>query len=152
MGKFEETASLTWEWLESIAQCSQTSDPDKEGVTRLCASKEHEEANRKLHDWMTMSGMEVRMDNAANLIGRYPSANPDAKTLIFGSHQDTVPNGGKYDGILGVILPIALVNYFHNNQLEFPFHIEMVLPYGAFHLQLNQTVQLDGILHGKLFN
>ena len=101
MGKFEETASLTWEWLESIAQCSQTSDPDKEGVTRLCASKEHEEANRKLHDWMTMSGMEVRMDNAANLIGRYPSANPDAKTLIFGSHQDTVPNGGKYDGILG---------------------------------------------------
>ncbi len=32
MGKFEETASLTWEWLESIAQCSQTSDPDKEGL------------------------------------------------------------------------------------------------------------------------
>ncbi|MGR5555534.1 allantoate amidohydrolase [Vibrio fortis] len=126
MGKFEETASLTWEWLESIAQCSQTSDPDNEGVTRLCASKEHAEANRKLHDWMTMSGMEVRMDNAANLIGRYPSANPDAKTLIFGSHQDTVPNGGKYDGILGVILPIALVNYFHNNQLEFPFHIDVI--------------------------
>lgn len=126
MGKFEETASLTWEWLESIAQCSQTSDPDKEGVTRLCASQEHEEANQKLHDWMTMSGMEVRMDNAANLIGRYPSANPDAKTLIFGSHQDTVPNGGKYDGILGVILPIALVNYFHNNQLEFPFHIDVI--------------------------
>ena len=126
MGKFEETASLTWEWLESIAQCSQTSDPDKEGVTRLCASKEHEEANGKLHDWMTMSGMEVRMDNAANLIGRYPSTNPDAKTLIFGSHQDTVPNGGKYDGILGVILPIALVNYFHNNQLEFPFHIDVI--------------------------
>ena len=126
MGKFEETASLTWEWLESIAQCSQTSDPDKEGVTRLCASQEHEEANQKLHDWMTISGMEVRMDNAANLIGRYPSANPDAKTLIFGSHQDTVPNGGKYDGILGVILPIALVNYFHNNQLEFPFHIDVI--------------------------
>ncbi|OCH51574.1 allantoate amidohydrolase [Vibrio sp. ZF57] len=126
MGKFEETASLTWEWLESIAQCSQTSDPDKEGVTRLCASKEHEEVNRKLHKWMMMSGMEVRMDNAANLIGRYPSANPDAKTLIFGSHQDTVPNGGKYDGILGVILPIALVNYFHNNQLEFPFHIDVI--------------------------
>ncbi|MFV8461355.1 M20 family metallo-hydrolase [Vibrio campbellii] len=126
MGKFEETASLTWEWLESIAQCSQTSDPDKEGVTRLCASKEHEEANRKLHDWMTMSDMEVRMDNAANLIGRYPSTNPDAKTLIFGSHQDTVPNGGKYDGILGVILPIALVNYFNNNQLEFPFHIDVI--------------------------
>ncbi|MGI9889762.1 allantoate amidohydrolase [Vibrio chagasii] len=126
MGKFEETASLTWEWLESIAQCSQTSDPDKEGVTRLCASQEHEEANQKLHDWMTISGMEVRMDNAANLIGRYPSANPGAKTLIFGSHQDTVPNGGKYDGILGVILPIALVNYFHNNQLEFPFHIDVI--------------------------
>ncbi|MDE3896437.1 MULTISPECIES: M20 family metallo-hydrolase [Vibrio] len=126
MKNFKQTADLAWEWLESIAQCSQTSNPDKEGVTRLCATLQHAGANRKLRDWMTASGMNVHMDNAANLIGRYPSSNPDAKTLMFGSHQDTVPNGGKYDGILGVILPIALVNYFHQNQIEFPFHIDVI--------------------------
>lgn len=126
MNKIAETASLAWEWLESIAQCSQTTDPDKEGVTRLCASKEHAQANQKLRGWMTESGMEVRMDNAANLIGRYQSAKPDAPTLIFGSHQDTVPNGGKYDGILGVILPVALINYFNQNQIEFPFNIDVI--------------------------
>ncbi|MFM2587751.1 M20 family metallo-hydrolase [Vibrio sp. TBV020] len=126
MDKFVETASLAWEWLESIAQCSETKQPDVEGVTRLCATLQHAGANRKLREWMTDSGMNVHMDNAANLIGRYASSNVNAKTLIFGSHQDTVPNGGKYDGILGVILPIAMVNYFHQNQIEFPFHIEVI--------------------------
>ncbi|MGY3572336.1 allantoate amidohydrolase [Vibrio paucivorans] len=126
MEKFVETASLAWEWLESIAFCSQTKDPDSEGVTRLCASEEHAAANQKLREWMQQSGMEVRLDNAANLIGRYKSENPNAKTLIFGSHQDTVPNGGKYDGILGVILPLALVHHFHQNQIAFPFHIDVI--------------------------
>lgn len=126
MEKFVETASLAWEWLEDIAQCSQTQDPDSEGVTRLCASEEHAKANEKLREWMLLSGMEVRMDNAANLIGRYHSPNPNAQTLIFGSHQDTVPNGGKYDGILGVILPVALIHYFHQQKFEFPFNIDVI--------------------------
>ncbi|WEM44734.1 allantoate amidohydrolase (plasmid) [Photobacterium sp. DA100] len=126
MTGLKESASLTWEWLEEIARCSQTADPDREGVTRLCASDEHRQANDKLRQWMLAAGMQVRMDNAANLIGRYPSAAPDAKTLIFGSHQDTVPNGGKYDGILGVIAPLALVHYFNQNQIAFPYHIDVI--------------------------
>ncbi len=126
MDEFVETASLAWEWLESIAQCSQTKQPDIEGVTRLCATHEHALANKKLREWMVLSGMEVRLDNAANLIGRYPSANPNAQTLLFGSHQDTVPNGGKYDGILGAVLPVTLIHYFHQNQIEFPFHIDVI--------------------------
>ncbi|PSW22296.1 allantoate amidohydrolase [Photobacterium sanctipauli] len=126
MEKFESIANLAWEWLEDIAQCSQTSRPDTEGVTRLCASKEHAHANEKLKTWMSLSGMQVRLDNAANLIGRYQSSNPNAKTLIFGSHQDTVPNGGKYDGILGVILPIALIHHFHQKEIELPFHIDVI--------------------------
>lgn len=121
-----EVASLAWEWLEDIALCSMTSDPDVEGVTRLCASREHALAIGKLRQWMVTSGMKVRLDNAANLIGCYESDNPVAKTLLFGSHQDTVPNGGKYDGILGVILPLALVNYFHRQQIRFPFHIDVI--------------------------
>ena len=126
MTGLKECASLAWEWLEEIAHCSQTSNPDNEGVTRLCASQEHRDANSKLRQWMLACGMQVRMDNAANLIGRYPSKAPNAKTLIFGSHQDTVPNGGKYDGILGVVAPLALVHYFDSNNIELPFHIDVI--------------------------
>lgn len=126
MTGLKESASLTWEWLEEIARCSQTSNPDTDGVTRLCASKEHGQANDKLRQWMLAAGMQVRMDNAANLIGRYPSKEPNAQTLIFGSHQDTVPNGGKYDGILGVIAPLALVHYFNQNKITFPYHIDVI--------------------------
>ena len=126
MTGLKESACLSWDWLEEIASCSQTSHPDSEGVTRLCASQEHGQANDKLRQWMLAAGMQVRMDNAANLIGRYPSKTPNAKTLIFGSHQDTVPNGGKYDGILGVIAPLALVHYFKHSNTEFPFNIDVI--------------------------
>lgn len=71
--------------------------------------------------------MSVSMDNAANLIGRYASNQPNAKTLIFGSHQDTVPNGGKYDGILGVVAPLALIHYFNQNNITFPYHIDVIV-------------------------
>ncbi|MGF1694434.1 M20 family metallo-hydrolase [Vibrio lamellibrachiae] len=126
MNKFVETASLAWEWLEEIANCSETDNPEAQGVTRLCATREHAKANELVRRWMEESGMAPRLDNAANLIGRYASKTDSAKTLIFGSHQDTVPNGGKYDGILGVLLPIALIHHFHTNNIEFPFHIDVV--------------------------
>ncbi len=119
-------SSLAWEWLEQLAKCSETHQPDTQGVTRLCASKEHRAALDLLREYMIESGMSVRMDNAANLIGRYTSTQPNAKTLIFGSHQDTVPNGGKYDGILGVIAPLALVHYFNQNNIQFPYHIDVI--------------------------
>lgn len=121
-----ESASLSWEWLEELAKYSQTTNPDVNGVTRLCATKEHAQVNDKLSLWMTASGMDVRLDNAANLIGRYASPCPNAETLIFGSHQDTVPNGGKYDGILGVVAPLALIHYFNQNNIDFPFHIDVI--------------------------
>ncbi len=126
MNKFTQSAALAWGWLEEIAHCSQTENPDTQGVTRTCASKEHAQANNKLREWMQSAGMSVRLDNAANLIGRYRSKAPNAKTLIFGSHQDTVPNGGKYDGILGVVAPISLIHYFFKHQIEFPFHIDVI--------------------------
>lgn len=129
MGEFVETARLAREWLEDIAQCSQTQDPDSEGVTRLCASEEHTKANEKLREWMSLSGLEVRMDNAANLVGRYHSPNPNAQTLIFGSHQDTVPNGGKYDGILGVNSTGCVGSLFPSAETRVP------IPYRCDRLQ-----------------
>ncbi|SDL74335.1 allantoate deiminase [Franzmannia pantelleriensis] len=123
---YEQAGALAWQWLEQIARVSETEDPESEGVTRLCATREHRAALDLLGGWMRDAGMTVRVDNGANLIGRYASADPDARTLIMGSHQDTVPHGGKYDGIMGVLLPLALVHYLNDHAIALPFHLDVV--------------------------
>ncbi len=122
----EQAGRQAWEWLEAASRFTETHDVEREGVTRLCASREHRAVLDALTHWMNELGMSVRMDSAANLIGRYASADPAARTLLIGSHQDTVPSGGKYDGMMGVILPLALVKYLRENAIALPFHIDVV--------------------------
>jgi allantoate deiminase len=75
---------------------------------------------------MTTAGMRVRRDAAANLIGRYEGETPDAKALIIGSHIDSVRNGGRYDGPLGITLGIDVVEALHRAGRRLPFAIEVV--------------------------
>ncbi len=77
-----------------------------EGITRLFLTKEHEEANNFIENLMKENGLKTRRDNIGNVIGEYFCEDEAKKTLLMGSHQDTVRNGGKYDGALGIILPI----------------------------------------------
>jgi allantoate deiminase len=60
-----------------------------------------------LTNWMRAAGLRVRVDAVGNLIGRRPATHPDSLVFAVGSHIDTVPDAGKYDGILGVLLAIA---------------------------------------------
>jgi allantoate deiminase len=80
----------------------------------------HEEIAR----WMKPLGARVRVDAAGNFRGFYPAALPSAPRLLIGSHLDTVPNAGAYDGILGVVLGVALLEALQGRRL--PFGIEVV--------------------------
>jgi allantoate deiminase len=77
----------------------------------------HRAAIDRVGAWMVEAGMQVRMDPAANLIGRYEAASPDAPALIIGSHIDSVRDGGKYDGPLGVMLGIECVAALQGRRL-----------------------------------
>src|SRR6201992_122353 len=77
---------------------------------------------KEVQGWMEAAGMHVKMDAAGNLRGRY--AGISDTTLMIGSHLDTVPNSGAFDGILGVMLGLALVESLDGEQL--PFSIELV--------------------------
>ena len=57
----------------------------------------------QLAAWMKASGMKVRVDTAGNLIGRLEGQDPTLPVLMTGSHLDTVPTGGRFDGVLGVL-------------------------------------------------
>ncbi len=98
---------------------------DEEGrLTRTFHSPAMARANALVGGWMREAGLEVREDVAFNLIGRLPSANPRAKTLLIGSHLDTVINAGKYDGPLGVMAGLAAVQELRGVKL--PFHVEII--------------------------
>ncbi len=80
--------------------------------------------HQEIARWMEPLGADMRVDAAGNFRGVYPSAQPNAARLLIGSHLDTVPNAGAYDGILGVVLAVALLEELHG--LRLPFAIEVV--------------------------
>jgi allantoate deiminase len=80
----------------------------------------HQEITR----WMEAVGAGVSVDAAGNLRGIYPAIEPNASRLLIGSHLDTVPNAGAYDGILGVVLGVALLEELKGQRL--PFSIEVI--------------------------
>ena len=95
-------------------------------LTRRYLTAEHRRANDAVRGWMEAAGMAVREDAVGNIIGRYEGAEPDAAALMIGSHLDTVIDGGKYDGTLGVLSGIACVAAFNEAGQRFPFAIEVV--------------------------
>lgn len=95
-------------------------------LTRRFLTAAHEAALAAVGGWMLEAGMSVRRDAAANLIGRYEGEQPGAKALIIGSHIDSVRNGGRYDGPLGIMLGIDVVEALNRAGRRLPFAIEVV--------------------------
>jgi allantoate deiminase len=102
-----------------IAQFSRT--PGETTRTFLCAAMH--DCHQVLCGWMQSLGMEVSVDAAGNLRGLYPGSDPAAGRLLIGSHLDTVPNAGAYDGVLGVVLGVALVESLVGKRLRFAIEI-----------------------------
>lgn len=115
-------AQLVMQRLETLGQISEA--PDK--LTRTFASPAMRRAHELVADWMRAAGMSVRTDAIGNLVGHYPAVQPDGKTLLLGSHLDTVRDAGKFDGPLGVLVAIACVQQLHDMKTRLPFAIEVV--------------------------
>ena len=97
-----------------------------EYLDRRYLTAEHKQANELVGGWMAQAGIKTWQDEAGNLRGRLDCKLPDAPRFLIGSHLDTVPNGGKYDGMLGVLTPITLIESFKEQGVELPFHLDFV--------------------------
>lgn len=76
--------------------------------------------------WMKQAGMSVRIDNFGNLIGRLEGKNPDLPVLMMGSHLDSQPYGGRFDGVAGVLCAIEVVRTLHENGQQPERSIEVI--------------------------
>jgi allantoate deiminase len=93
-------------------------------ITRRFLTPPMHAVHTLLRKWMEAAGMAVHVDAIGNIRGLFQSHIPHAPRLVIGSHLDTVPNAGAFDGILGVVLGISLVEELHGRQL--PFSIEVI--------------------------
>ncbi|WP_447555074.1 allantoate amidohydrolase [Vreelandella sp. EE22] len=108
--------------LNEAALCSEPGP----GVTRLFCSRAHREVLTVISRWMEQAGLTPQLDAAGNLVGRCPKAQAGEKTFIMGSHQDSVIEGGKYDGMLGVALPLLALEALNRENVTLPYGIEVV--------------------------
>ncbi len=121
---------MSVDWKEQaekvIARCwalaAFTEEPGQ--IKRTFLSPAMRECMQTVQQWMEAAGMTVMIDAAGNVRGRYAAAHSPGPCLMIGSHLDTVPNGGAFDGLLGVVMGISLVEALHGERL--PFAIELV--------------------------
>jgi N-carbamoyl-L-amino-acid hydrolase len=99
-----------WQSLEDMARIGATPDG---GVKRLALSPEDGEARKLLRDWAQAAGCSLTVDRLGSMYLTYPGADPDAAAVAVGSHLDSVPTGGKYDGSYGVLLGLEIVRALH---------------------------------------
>ena len=95
-------------------------------LTRTFLSPAMRRANARVGQWMRGAGLNVHEDSVGNLIGRLESKTPGAKTLLLGSHLDTVRDAGRFDGALGVLLPIVALAELKRRRVALPFAVEVL--------------------------
>ncbi|MEM9266506.1 MAG: Zn-dependent hydrolase [Cyanobacteria bacterium P01_F01_bin.13] len=97
------------------------------GVRRLAFSPEDRQGRQLVQTWMEAAGMTVTIDAAGNMIGRYPGRFPDAPAVATGSHLDTVPNAGIYDGTYGVLAGVEVAQTLHDHGIRPDHPIEVIV-------------------------
>jgi len=122
-----ERGQDVWDWAEALAVHSDPGFKEQGRLTVTYLTEAHQAVARQLQDWMHGAGFdEVGTDAVGNVVGVYHGSSPAAPRLLTGSHFDTVRNAGKYDGRLGILVPMAIVRGLHAQGRRLPFGIELV--------------------------
>lgn len=112
---------------ESINRLAKIGKQPSGSICRLAFTPEDFQARYLVQQWMVEAGMTVRTDAAGNLIGKYAGRYDHAPSLATGSHIDTVPSGGQYDGVLGVLSGLEVVRTLRENHLQLDHPIEVIV-------------------------
>ena len=120
---------VVWDWQETLAQHSDPGYAEHGQLTVTYLTEAHRACAQRISHWMKDCGFdEIDIDAVGNVVGRYHPASgaQSARYVLTGSHYDTVRNGGKYDGRLGIFVPMACVRELHRQGRRLPFGIEVV--------------------------
>ncbi len=127
-GHSPDLGNLVWDWHERLSTNSDPGYAERGELTVTYLTDAHRACAQRLSHWMREDcGFdEVSIDAVGNVVGIYHGSDPKARRLLTGSHFDTVRNGGKYDGRLGIFVPMACVRELHLQGRRLPFGFEVV--------------------------
>ena len=127
-GVTPELGNLVWDWAERLATNSDPGYAERGELTVTYLTDAHRACAQRLAHWMRADcGFdEVEIDAVGNVVGIYHGTGRNAKRLLTGSHYDTVRNGGKYDGRLGILVPMACVRELSRQGRRLPYGFEVV--------------------------
>jgi len=127
-GHVPALGNQVWDWAERLATNSDPGYAERGELTVTYLTDAHRAVAQRLSHWMrTDCGFdEVEIDAVGNVVGVYHGSDAAQKRLLTGSHFDTVRNGGKYDGRLGILVPMVAVRELHRAGRRLPVAIELV--------------------------
>ncbi len=127
-GVTPERGNLVWDWAERLAQHSEPGYAESGQLTVTYLTDAHRACAQRLAHWMRddCGFDDVSIDAVGNVVGLYHGTDRGARRLLTGSHFDTVRNGGKYDGRLGILAPMACVRDLSRAGRRLPFDFEVV--------------------------
>jgi len=111
--------------LQRINELASISE-DKTCITRTYGTKAFIEGRNKVEQWMKDAGLKTRIDNIGNIRGRFQSKKTKAKTFVIASHIDTIINAGKFDGPLGVLMGLDIVEQLIQSKTVLAFPMELI--------------------------
>ena len=109
-----------------IAALASIVEPQTRGTTRRAFTETYRASRAWVRALMQDAGLQVHMDAGGNLVGRYVGTQPDAPVIMMGSHTDTVMEGGRFDGAIGVLGAIAVVRALQSHGIRLRHTIEVV--------------------------
>ena len=126
-GNVPALGDRVWDWQEALAVHSEPGYAELGQLTVTYLTDAHRACAQQLLQDVDACGFDsATIDAVGNVVGRYEAAVPGVKALLTGSHYDTVRNGGKYDGRLGIFVPMACVRELSRQGRRLPFAIEVV--------------------------
>src|SRR4029077_10505418 len=111
---------------ERIKELSQFGANREGGVSRVAFSDADVEGRKYIRSLMEKAGLKVRVDAAGNIIGHREGRNPKLPVILFGSHIDSVPHGGNYDGTLGVLGALECIDLLNEQNVRTDHPLEVI--------------------------
>ena len=122
MSEYLQRAEKILQRINELASISEAQDQ----ITRTYGTRAFIEGRNKVEQWMKEAGLQTWVDNIGNIRGRLLSQNAHAKTFVIASHIDTIVNAGKFDGPMGVLMGLDLIEQIIQSKTGLPFHIELM--------------------------
>ena len=136
-------------WDTVIAMAAVGSTPSG-GVRRLALSDEDRDARNLLTRWLRDAGCVVRVDDLGNIYGRVGGMDPEAAPVVCGSHLDTVPTGGRFDGALGVLAALETIRALADARVRTRRPLEVVCWTNEEGARFAPAMLASGVVCGQL--